>query len=331
MPVRVPPLDVSLVIPVRNETAKAAMLVESVACQSFAPAEVVVVDGGSTDGTAALVRELTAHDPRFQVVEAGDATPGRGRNVGIAQARHGWVALTDAGIRLEPQWLERLVEAAQDDSAAGIVYGNVEPFVRTQWEEWSALAHVPPKYDRPGGKARGPSVASMLLKKSAWEAVGGFPDCRAVEDIIFMDRLAAAGIKAVWAPGATVWWELRPDPVGTFRKFALYSKVNAWAGYERRWHHGVARMYLAGLPFFMLAVCHRAYWLAIPALMALARVVKSVWTRREGRGLTWVLRPVRLVGVGLVLITIDAAMFWGWGFSLFESKPAAVLTRLDEA
>ena len=241
MSVRRPPMEVSLIIPVRNEAAKIQMLVESVTCQSSPPAEVIVVDGGSTDGTAALARELTAHDPRFQIMEAGDATPGRGRNVGIALACHGWVALTDAGIRLEPRWLERLVEAARDDPEAGIVYGNVEPFVRTYWEEWSALAHVPPKHDHPPGRVRGPSVASMLLEKAAWEAVGGFPDCRAVEDIIFMDRLEAAGVKAAWAPGATVWWELRPDPASTFRKFALYAKVNAWAGYAKRWHHGVAR------------------------------------------------------------------------------------------
>ena len=81
----------------------------------------------------------------------------------------------------------------------------------------------------------------------------------------------------------------------------------------------------------MLAVVHGAAWLAVPAIMILLRIVKSVWVRREGRGPAWVLSPVRLMGVGLVLLTIDMAMFWGWGLSLLEHKPATIRAQFDEA
>src|SRR4051795_10341592 len=88
---------VSLVVPVRNEEGSLAALVESICRQTRAPDEVVLVDGDSTDRTVALARALTAGDPRFRVIEAGPATPGRGRNLGIAAAHHEWIALTDAG------------------------------------------------------------------------------------------------------------------------------------------------------------------------------------------------------------------------------------------
>src|SRR5207244_861116 len=91
-------MQISLVIPVRNEEQSLPLLVESIRAQTRPPDEIILVDGGSTDGTVALAGALTAADPRFRVIEAGDATPGRGRNVGIAAARHDWIALTDAGI-----------------------------------------------------------------------------------------------------------------------------------------------------------------------------------------------------------------------------------------
>src|SRR4051812_12519152 len=102
-------LEVSLVIPVRNEERSLPALISSIQAQTFPPAEVVIVDGGSGDGTVELGRRLTEGDARFRFVEAGDATPGRGRNVGTEAARSEWVAYTDAGIRVEPTWLERLV------------------------------------------------------------------------------------------------------------------------------------------------------------------------------------------------------------------------------
>src|SRR5215216_7211512 len=104
------PLAISLVVPLRNEEESLGRLVASVRRQTRPPDEVVLVDGGSTDRTVELARELAAGDARFRVVEAGDATPGRGRNVGAAEARHPWVAFTDAGIGLDPEWLERLAE-----------------------------------------------------------------------------------------------------------------------------------------------------------------------------------------------------------------------------
>jgi glycosyltransferase involved in cell wall biosynthesis len=320
---------VSLVVPVRNEEATVERLIKSIRGQSRLPDEVILVDGGSDDRTVSLARAVAHGDPRFRVVEAGDATPGRGRNVGFTEARNDWVALTDAGIRLDPAWLERLTEVAEHDPSVRVVYGHYEPVQETLFGRCATLAYVPARVSRPGGRMRGPSIASALVHRDVWRIVGGFPDLRAAEDLAFMDRVRELGITTGWAPGATVVWQLQQTLAGTFRRFALYSKLNAWAGRQWDWHYGIARTYLLGLPFLALALVHSVRWLVVPVLMALARVAKSIWVRREGRGLLWLLNPVQFAGVGLILATIDLATFVGWAQALCSSANADQGTTKD--
>lgn len=281
------------------------------------------MDGGSTDRTVALARELCAGDERFRVIEAGPASPGRGRNVGAAEARHPWIAFTDAGISLEPDWLERLAEKVLEEPGTDVVYGNFEPLTRTFFERCAAVTYVPPKVARGGATLRGPSIASSLIRREVWRRAGGFPDLRAAEDLIFMERVEALGARTRWAPKATVWWQLQPTLTLTFRKFALYSKHNVWAGRQRFWHYGVARQYALALPFVALAALHSAWWLAVPLLGLAARALKSVWRHREGRGVFWALNPARLACVALLILTIDLATFVGWARALLTRPPAA--------
>ena len=303
---------VSLVVPLRDEAGSLEGLIESIGRQTFAPDEIILVDGGSTDGTAELARRLTAGDSRFRVIEAGEATPGRGRNVGADAARNEWIALTDAGIRLEPTWLERLVEVAERDPDVRVVYGSFEPVVDSFFMRCAALAYVSPKHESPSGRIRGPFIASSLLRRGVWREVGGFPDLRAAEDLIFMERVKEHGFKTGWAPSAIVWWQLRPTLRSTFQKFALYSRHNVRAGRQWDWHYGVARSYLLALPFLLLALAHNIWWLAVPASIALARVAKNILSRREGESLFRMLDPAQFAGVAVILGAIDLATFVGW-------------------
>lgn len=309
---------VSLVVPVRDEAETIHELLAALAAQTRRPDEVVFVDGGSTDGTAELMRAAGERDPSIRVVETGGATPGKGRNVGIAAARHEWVALTDAGNEPEPEWLERLIEVAERDPAVAVVYGNFEPVTGSFFERCASLVYPPPKQARPGGRMRGPFIASSLLRREVWRAIGGFPDLRAAEDLMFMEEIERRGFRVGWAPSATVWWRLRPTLGSTFRKFVLYSRHNVWADRQQFWHYGIARLYALAAPFFLLAALHSAWWLAVPAAGLAARAAKSIWRRREGRGLTWLMNPKQFLGVALILLTIDAATFIGWAQALMR-------------
>lgn len=313
--------DVSLVVPVRNEEATLAALLESIGRQTHRPAEVIIVDGGSTDATVRVARELGAMREGLRVIEAVEATPGRGRNIGIGAARTEWVALTDAGIRLEPEWLENLVEAARADRDVSVVYGNYEAAAGSFFERCAALVYLPPKEERAGGRMRGPSIASALLKREVWKTAGGFPDLRASEDLFFMEHVKRLNFKIAYAPRATVWWQLQPTLAKTFRKFVLYSRHNVWAGRQWDWHYGLARQYAVWLVFCALTAVHSAWWLLFPIAGTLARAAKSIYARREGRGLSWLLNPAQFAGVVFVMLAVDLATFVGWAQAAWWRRP----------
>jgi cellulose synthase/poly-beta-1,6-N-acetylglucosamine synthase-like glycosyltransferase len=302
---------VSVVIPVRNEQESLPDLLEGLKGQTYPPAEIIIVDGGSSDGSRDLARQITAGDARFCVLAAGEGSPGRNRNLGAEAAQNAWIAFIDAGTRPQPAWLESLVDAACG-SGAEVVYGNYEPIEKSLFEQCAALAYAAVKVDRPGGRMRGPSAASMMLRREAWQQAGGFPEMRAAEDLVFFDRIHQGGFKVAWAPRATVWWQLQPTLALTFRRFALYSMSNVWAGRQWDWHHGVARQYAVVALFITLGALHAPWWLAgLPFWLAI-RVFWSIWRRREGRGIFWAANPARFAGVALILLTVDLATFVGW-------------------
>jgi glycosyltransferase involved in cell wall biosynthesis len=309
---------VTLVVPVRDESGSLRALFSSIQSQSRAPDEIVIVDAGSVDGTAELARSLAADDDRVRVIAAGPATPGRARNVGISEARTEWVALTDAGIELVPGWLEELESAAVAAGACDVVYGTVEPAIHSRFDEYAALAYVAPLRATPAGPIRGPSVQSCLLRRGAWEAAGGFPDLRAGEDTVFIERLERLGRQAAWAPRAEVYWSVQPNLARTFRRFRLYSYHGVLAGRESNWHHGVARIYLAGTAVLAAARMIDRRAIAILPAAGLARAIGAILARREGRPLGWALHPRRVAGVATVLATADLALFVGWAQGLLR-------------
>ena len=303
--------DVTLVVPLRDEAASIDALAASIADLVIAPAAVVFVDGGSLDNTVEILRPWTATHPSWSVIEAGPATPGRGRNIGIEHASTTWIALADAGMIVDRYWLARLVEAAGEHPDAGLVYGHRDVSPRGFLGRCIALAYVTPARPTDRGPVRDRFIACCLVRRDAWERVGGIPDLRAAEDGIFLRRLEADGVKAVIAPEARVVSELEPTLAVVFRKFRLYSRVNVEAGEQSRWHYGVAAQWLVAAPFLVAGIRRRRL-LAIPALAFGARAAKSIAVRREGKPMSFVANPVRLAGVGVVLLTCDAATFAGW-------------------
>ena len=303
----------SIVIPARNEAATILRTLEALANLTHRAAEIVVVDGGSTDETVAIARQFAARHASVRVVEAGPATPGRGRNVGMAATATPWIGLTDAGAYVDPGWLEEMLAAVQREPRAGVVYGTYEPIADSFLTKAAALAFVAPRRPSPHGPIRAPTSASMMIRRDVWKRAGGFPDLRAAEDLLFFDRLERDRVEIAWAPGAIVRWELPRSLWAIFRRFSEYSRHNVRAGLQARWHHGVARQYAIALAIAMLAIwIDPRWWVAIPAL-AIVRAAASIWRRHRGIG-AWhdAINPVRLAAVLTIILIIDAATFAGW-------------------
>jgi glycosyltransferase involved in cell wall biosynthesis len=301
-------LIVSVCVPVRNEAHSLARLLTSLLAQVPPPAEILIVDGGSTDDTVAVARSLSAQQG-VRVREIGPAFPGRGRNEAALEARNEWLAFIDAGCTAEPGWLAALIEAARSGPAdTRAVFGDYAPRLSSEWDVAQALALVQPR--GPDG-CRPWVIASALIHRSAWEAAGRFPEeMRAAEDLLFFERLVAAGVVAVRAPKATIRWNLAPGPLGVFRRLRLYSAYHLAAGLGRTWHH---RVFAMDLGFLVLAVAGawlRPAWLALAVLLT-ARLVKTILGRRGSAEGRFAFRPDRVLRVAWLLVVADAATWVG--------------------
>jgi glycosyltransferase involved in cell wall biosynthesis len=316
-----PPARISVVVPVRNEAASIGALAAAFARQTRTPDEIVIVDGGSDDDTRELVRSIVNVDPRWRLICAGPATPGRARNVGARSAAHDWIAFTDAGAWPDPSWLASLARAADESAGAAVVFGHYEPVTDTFFTQCAALAYVAPPRSCAGGVLRGPSTASMLIRRDVWDAAGGFPDLRAGEDLVFFDAIRAGGHPTAWAPDATVHWRLQPTLAATFRRFRAYSRANAEARLQSRWHYGILRYYVILAALALVAAVYDWRFLsAIPALLV-ARVLRSIWTRAARPRWRVLVNPAVILTVLAIRITIDAATFAGWWDATHISAP----------
>src|SRR5205814_2564533 len=95
------------VMTVRNEAANLPRLLDSVLSQTMCPADIVILDGGSTDDTPNIARSYIGRLP-LRLIEMPGANISQGRNAAIRDTIYDLVAVTDAGVRLDSCWLEAL-------------------------------------------------------------------------------------------------------------------------------------------------------------------------------------------------------------------------------
>lgn len=310
-------MKVSVIVPVRDEEQSIRELLDSLLNQTRPPDEIVITDGGSVDATPQIVEDYIHKGAPVRLIRAGPALPGRGRNLGAAGASFEWIALTDAGIQVAADWLERLLARAANDDTIDIVYGSYEPITDTLFKECAAIAYVsPPAVMSDGTLSRPRSVVSTLLRREAWAAVDGFPEhLRSGEDLLFMDRLEAAGYRAVFEPRAQVHWNLRPTLSATFKRFLVYSRNNIRAGLWRQWQAAILSRYAVLLIMFVIAllVDARWVWFALGAwlLMLAARAAVSIRRNRHCYPASLLRNLVRGSLIMSLLAVLDAAAIIG--------------------
>jgi glycosyltransferase involved in cell wall biosynthesis len=118
-------VHVSVVMPVYNAEAYVEMAVRSALASDLDEIEVIVVDDGSTDRSAAIVAEI--EDPRLVMVRLRPSgRPSRPRNVGIARARAPYVAFLDADDLIKPDKLSAAVNALDRQPEAGFAFADFE-------------------------------------------------------------------------------------------------------------------------------------------------------------------------------------------------------------
>jgi glycosyltransferase involved in cell wall biosynthesis len=225
---------VSVVATVKNEVASIQELLDSLAAQSHPPDEVVIADGGSTDGT--LERLRAERRLPLWVIEAPGANIAQGRNRAIAAARGEIIAVTDAGVRLHPDWLRHLLRPFRERPETMVAAGFFLPDPRTPFEVAMAATVLPELRDiRP--ERFWPSSRSVAFRKSAWEAVGGYPEwLDYCEDLIFDFALYERFGPFAFVPEAVVYFRPRPTLRAFFLQYYRYARGDGKADLWRLRH-----------------------------------------------------------------------------------------------
>jgi len=119
---------VSIVLPTRDRSPALRSCLEAILQQPYRPLEIVIVDDGSTDGTAALLDQCSSSDPSISIRPFRNPTPmgaNPSRNRGIRECAGTLIAFLDDDAFPEPCWLERLVRAFASERVAATT-GRVE-------------------------------------------------------------------------------------------------------------------------------------------------------------------------------------------------------------
>jgi cellulose synthase/poly-beta-1,6-N-acetylglucosamine synthase-like glycosyltransferase/peptidoglycan/xylan/chitin deacetylase (PgdA/CDA1 family) len=200
---------VSVVVPAYNERAGIADTLASLLASDH-PIEIVVVDDGSTDGTADIAEAVP--DPRVRVIRQRNAGKAAALNTGIAHARHALVVMMDGDTVFEPDTVRRLVQPFADPRI-GAVAGNAKIVNRRGLvARWQHLEYVVGfaidrrVYDTFHCMPTVPGAVGAF-RRSALVEVGGLSDDTLAEDTDLTVAVGRAGWHVVYEPRARGWTE----------------------------------------------------------------------------------------------------------------------------
>ncbi len=279
---------VSLISTLRNEAKTVKAWLESILLQSRLPDEIVITDGGSTDGTQAIIREMIGSFPiPIKFSEAPAANISRGRNLAIQQAAGPLIACSDCGSVLDKDWLKTLLVPFETDPTIEASMGYSLPLGSEEIDALCSsyfmadLSLINPATFLPSGR-------SLVMKKEVWERVDGYPEwlSDAGEDTLFDVMAKVKPARWAFCPKAIVRWKAPHSLRRFYRTVFRYSKGDGEGAlftphYQNRragvyWFYGVWSLLIVA-SLICLAILSTPWKLLIP-LAILAHAAWQYWS-----------------------------------------------------
>lgn len=187
---------ISVIIPVYNAERYLAEAIESVLAQHLLPDEILVVDDGSTDGSAKVAQSF----PMVRYLWQPQAGASVARNHGVSLAQGELLAFLDADDLWLPDKLANQLAYLQSNPAVDMVFGQVEQFYAAE------LADAVDRPPLPGGEQMaGYHVGAMLIWRTAFEKVGPFdPQWQVAHFIEWYRRATNQGLQHVVLPAVVM-------------------------------------------------------------------------------------------------------------------------------
>jgi cellulose synthase/poly-beta-1,6-N-acetylglucosamine synthase-like glycosyltransferase len=211
-PAAAPGMRISVLIPAYNEARVIEASVRRVLASIGVAIEVIVIDDGSGDGTAAIVARAFADDPRVRLLALANGGKARALNRGLAVATGGIVVALDADTQFEPETIARLARWFADP-AIGAVAGNAKVGNRVNLvTRWQAVEYVTAQNLERRALARLGAIMVVPGAVGAWrraalDRVGGFPVETLAEDQDLTIAVQRAGWRIANDPEAIAWTE----------------------------------------------------------------------------------------------------------------------------
>ncbi len=310
---------VSLIMTVFNEKKTLPQWFKSYAEQSDKADELVIVDGGSSDGTWEYLVLMKNSIVGLKIIQA----PGNiahGRNVAIAAAMGDIIAVTDAGCIYGRDWLKKLT---------GPLRGAGIEWCATGFAPWLApedgiltyliAASTIPRQDE-FKKDWQPSSRSVAFKRIMWQNVGGYPEwIPYCEDVIFDRKIEKLAGRPAYVREALVFW--RP-------RLTLRSYIQQLYNYTRSEGHGglninrQAIRYLAyggAIVLLFLGMKFSVGYLAVLAggvMLYMLKFWRRSWEFTKEKNIPY--RILCLILVPLIVAIGDVGKMIGFPAGIFE-------------
>jgi biofilm PGA synthesis N-glycosyltransferase PgaC len=274
LPVTTPrTVPVTIIVPAYNESASIADTIRSLQNQTVAPAEIIIVDDGSTDDTGEVARSLgvtVIRPPTRTGSKAGAQT------FALEKLKTEFTIAIDADTTLAPGAIEKLLPAFDDPNVAAACGSVLPRRIKSVWERGRYVEYLFAFtfYKQVQDEYGAPLISSgcfSMYRTAALRAVGGWSTRTLAEDMDLTWTLYRRGYAVRFVPDA-VCYPLEPHSYGFLKKQL------------RRWSHGFVqnvrlhRRDVLGVPFLRSAVAV-ALWDAVVAsvvylaLLPLAAIV----------------------------------------------------------
>ena len=265
---------VSVIATVLNEATDLSLLLESLRRQTCQPDEIIIVDGGSTDGTWEQLVAAQAYLPALRPIRDETCSRryssgpiARGRNVAILAAQHHLIACVDAGCRYDPDWLLNLTVPLGEGTADYVLGGSRLDLATASLWDVAAAPFLGIKLD-PAKPTKSCTARSMAFSREAWRRAGTFPETLFIGEDVLFDQKMRKTARTAFVPEAKAVYTPRNGFRRALGQIGGYAIADGVAGMRPiRLLRNVLRCVAMLLAAVLLTSFPQAWWFTLAVLL----------------------------------------------------------------
>ncbi len=316
---------ISLITTVLNEGSNVVDWLNGILAQTVLPDEIIIVDGGSKDGTWEILLKKSQENTRIKIFQhVGNISSGR--NFAINKASGENIVVTDAGCTYDKNWFKKISDP---------IISSTQVFVATGFGPWfklsdNLLAYLVAAATTPApaefSKNWLPSSRSVAFKKEVWAKAGGYPEWIPLcEDVVFDFKIFKTGIKPDYIREALVFWRPRTTLTAYFKQLFGYTRSD---GHGKLWlRRQMIRYIFYSLNIVLLFLTLKVSgWFALIIFAWWFDYIRKFWKR-------WVVfskdLPLFKKYAGFILMPFivafgDMGKMCGWPLGVYERKTGKI-------